>query len=193
MSPALQANSLPPSHRGSLLAATCGIQFPDQGLNLGPLHSEHRVLAAGPPENSLWTFSHCPSAALLVSPLSKSHQAFEVRCDCYLLFKLCLIFQAEGDAVSISALYRPPYYLRCICSPSPTTVRLRPPAPPMACETLNGELEKKQSQRGARGGLVSQALGAELWAWGGGWGGGGATPGPCCRRLPAQSTISADA
>ena len=64
----------------------------------------------------------CLSAALLVSPLSKSHQAFEVRCDCYLLFQLCLIFQAEGDAVSISALYRPPYYLCRICSPSPTMV-----------------------------------------------------------------------
>lgn len=63
----------------------------------------------------------------------------------------------------------------------------------MACETLNGELEKKHSQRGARGGSVSQALGAELWAWGGGWGGGGATPGPRRRRLPAQSAIAADA
>ena len=45
----------------------------------------------------------------------------------------------------------------------------------MACQTLNGELEKKQSQRGAQGDLVSQALGGELWAWSG----GGEGAGPC--------------
>ena len=27
----------------------CGIQFSDQGLNLGPLHCERRILATGPP------------------------------------------------------------------------------------------------------------------------------------------------
>ena len=32
-----------------LLAVACGIQFPDQGLNPGPLHWEVRVLATGPP------------------------------------------------------------------------------------------------------------------------------------------------
>ena len=31
-----------------VLFAACGIQFPDQGLNLGPLYWEHRVLATGP-------------------------------------------------------------------------------------------------------------------------------------------------
>ena len=70
MSPALQANSLPPSHRGSLLAATCGIQFPDQGLNLGPLHSEHRVLAAGPPEKSIGSWLLIPSSSLCEGPQS---------------------------------------------------------------------------------------------------------------------------
>ena len=35
MSPALQADSLPPSHQGSLLAVTCGIQFP-AGVEPGP-------------------------------------------------------------------------------------------------------------------------------------------------------------
>ena len=34
-------------HTGSLVVE-CGIQFPDQGSNLGPLHSEHGVLATGP-------------------------------------------------------------------------------------------------------------------------------------------------
>ena len=28
--------------------AECGIYFPDQGLNLGPLHWEHGGLASGP-------------------------------------------------------------------------------------------------------------------------------------------------
>ena len=32
-----------------LFVVACGIQFPDQGLNLGPLHWEHGVLATGPP------------------------------------------------------------------------------------------------------------------------------------------------
>ena len=36
--------------------AACGIQFSDQRLNLGPLHGEHRVLAAGPPGNPYWPF-----------------------------------------------------------------------------------------------------------------------------------------
>ena len=31
------------------LAAACEIKFPDQGLNPGPLHWEHRVLASGSP------------------------------------------------------------------------------------------------------------------------------------------------
>ena len=32
-----------------LLAVACEIKFPDQGLNLGPLHWEHRLLANGSP------------------------------------------------------------------------------------------------------------------------------------------------
>ena len=39
------------NHAGSM----CQIQFPDQGLNLGPLHWEHRVLATGPLEKSFLT------------------------------------------------------------------------------------------------------------------------------------------
>ena len=30
----------------------CGIYFPDQGSNLGPLHWEHEVSATGPPGKS---------------------------------------------------------------------------------------------------------------------------------------------
>lgn len=36
---------------GSLIAA-CGIQFPNQGLNPGPLYGKHRALATGPPGKS---------------------------------------------------------------------------------------------------------------------------------------------
>ena len=37
---------------GELLNVACGIQFPDQGSNPGPLHWECRVLATGPLEKS---------------------------------------------------------------------------------------------------------------------------------------------
>ena len=37
-----------------LLVAACGIQFPNQGLNLGPLHWECGVLAPGPPGKPLF-------------------------------------------------------------------------------------------------------------------------------------------
>ena len=33
----------------SVLVEACGIKFFDQGLNPGPLHWEHEVLATGPP------------------------------------------------------------------------------------------------------------------------------------------------
>ena len=36
-----------------LLAEACGIQFPDQGLNLGPLHWKHGLLATELPGKSL--------------------------------------------------------------------------------------------------------------------------------------------
>ena len=38
------------------LVVVCGIYFPDQRLNLGPLHWEHRVLATGLPGKSLFCF-----------------------------------------------------------------------------------------------------------------------------------------
>ena len=42
-----------------LLVVACEIQFPDQGLNLGPLHQECRVPATGPPAKSLCIFCCC--------------------------------------------------------------------------------------------------------------------------------------
>ena len=41
------------------LVAACGIQFPDQGQNLGPLHWEHKVLATGPLGKSPKIFLSC--------------------------------------------------------------------------------------------------------------------------------------
>ena len=38
-------------------ALSCDIKFPDQGLNLSPLHWECGVLATGPPGKSLPFFS----------------------------------------------------------------------------------------------------------------------------------------
>ena len=40
-----------------VLVVACDIQFPDQGLNLGPLHWELRVLVTGPPAMLLEVFS----------------------------------------------------------------------------------------------------------------------------------------
>jgi len=36
-----------------VLVVSCGVQFPDQGLNPGPLHEECGILATGPPGKSL--------------------------------------------------------------------------------------------------------------------------------------------
>ena len=48
-----------------LLVVACGIQFPDQGSNLGPLHWEHRVLTTGPPRKSLIVVLICISLMTL--------------------------------------------------------------------------------------------------------------------------------
>ena len=40
-----------------LLVAACGIWYPNQGLNQGPLHWEHGVLATGPPGKSPLQYS----------------------------------------------------------------------------------------------------------------------------------------
>ena len=57
-------------HAYKLLVAACGIQFPDQGPNLGPWHWEQRVLATRPPGKSLFCLltlvPHCfsPSGSI---------------------------------------------------------------------------------------------------------------------------------
>ena len=42
-----------------VLVTACRIKFPDQGLNLGPLHWKLGVLATGPPANFLGPISMC--------------------------------------------------------------------------------------------------------------------------------------
>ena len=49
------------------LGAACGIQFPVQGSNLGPLHWEVRVLATGPPGKS-WDQLFCVVVIAEFSP-----------------------------------------------------------------------------------------------------------------------------
>ena len=44
------------SQHGRSLAAASEVYFPDQGLNLNPLHREHGVPATGPPGKSLFLF-----------------------------------------------------------------------------------------------------------------------------------------
>ena len=44
---------------GKLLVAACGISFPDQGSNPGPLHWERGVLATKPPKKSSESVDKC--------------------------------------------------------------------------------------------------------------------------------------
>ena len=52
---------------GELLNVACGVQFPDQGSNPGPLYWEHRVLATGSPGRSV-------VAAFLIFPMVKCRE-----------------------------------------------------------------------------------------------------------------------
>ena len=56
------------------LVAICGIYFPNQGTNPGPLHCEHRVLASGPPGKSLPIFLN-PVSSTLLFPKAKQAKA----------------------------------------------------------------------------------------------------------------------
>ena len=53
-SPALQADSLPSEPPGK----PCGIQFPNQGSNLGPLRWEHEVLTRSPVDHQGIIYVH---------------------------------------------------------------------------------------------------------------------------------------
>ena len=52
-----------------VFVAACGILYPKQGSNPGPLRWEHRVLATGPPEKfrRLWLFEEGESRQDLVT------------------------------------------------------------------------------------------------------------------------------
>ena len=47
------------------LIFACGIKFPDQESNLGPLHSEHEVLTSGPPGKAESALFRCLLPTLL--------------------------------------------------------------------------------------------------------------------------------
>ena len=58
----------------------CGIYFPDQGSNSGPLHWEQRVLATGTPGKSLQLFPvyKKPSCYIIVSLIARILFAFKI-------------------------------------------------------------------------------------------------------------------
>ena len=61
-----------------VVVVACGIQFPDQGLNLGPLRGECGVLTAGPPGKSrmvLLTFISARLHRRSTMPISQALQA----------------------------------------------------------------------------------------------------------------------
>ena len=61
-----------------VVVVACGIQFPDQGLNLGPLRGECGVLTAGPPGKSrmvLLTFISARLRRRSTMPISQALQA----------------------------------------------------------------------------------------------------------------------
>ena len=65
-----------------LLSAACGIEFPDQESNLGPLHWGHGVLATGPPEKfsrTFWTMLWVPTATATAA--AKSLQSCPTLCN----------------------------------------------------------------------------------------------------------------
>ena len=111
------------------LVAACGIQFPDQGLNRGPLHYECRVLAAGPPGKSLFLsfFGHVTcgisvsqsgeSRPLAVKAPSPNHQAtreFSSVSDFRQISKLDTMVKIQNFSYDIK------------CSSSPFVVTLSP-------------------------------------------------------------------
>ena len=75
--------------------AACGIQFPSQGLNLCPLHWQHRVLIAGPPGKSPFTIFIVGRSLLNTSPLSVYDlQIFVSLCGCLFIF-FTVSFEAQ--------------------------------------------------------------------------------------------------
>ena len=62
-----------------LLSAECGIQFPDQGSNPGPLHWEHKVLATGPPRE-FWALLQFNSYFSFIHPFICSANTLNFQC-----------------------------------------------------------------------------------------------------------------
>ena len=64
-------------HQALVTVMACGILSPDQGLNPGPLHWEHGVLATGPSgksqENILYSISINDHGAVFFLPINEHH------------------------------------------------------------------------------------------------------------------------
>ena len=100
---------------GALVAA-CGTQFSDQGWNPGPQHWKLRVLATGPPGNSLtcillkeWIFSTCE---LYLKLLLQKLYTYENRTKPNKTTILCLKVESQEEkttwlSLSLSTLYLP--------------------------------------------------------------------------------------
>ena len=78
-----------------LIVAACGIQFPEQGSNLGLSHWEYRVLATGPPGKSCG-FAFCGLGSLISANQLIENQCFEVLF-CFLNQSVCMKIVSTQD------------------------------------------------------------------------------------------------
>ena len=58
------------------LVVACGIQFPDQGSNPGPLHWEHGILPTGPPGKSRRLLLDSPCFGQIKAMIQPLHRSF---------------------------------------------------------------------------------------------------------------------
>ena len=89
------------------LVAPCGIQFPDQGLNPGPLHWERRVLATGPPRKSQHFLLYISINKLQIPPkqnktkiwsLERKRSYLSFSPNCLMVALLPIVGGAQGPA-----------------------------------------------------------------------------------------------
>ena len=79
-----------------LLVEMCKIQFPDQGLNPGPLYWKHGVLDTGPPGKSL---TNCHFGQVIFSLYVAESSTLFFACGVFFLASphtACRIFSGEG-------------------------------------------------------------------------------------------------
>ena len=83
------------------LAVACGIQFPDQGLNPGPLHWELGVLVTGPPEKSQQHFKVLLSLSRLTSGRSALLRVWRISLQTFSLYSYACICTSEHTRLSL--------------------------------------------------------------------------------------------